>query len=89
MTEHDKVALLNMINKTSELMQELIKSQEKIINSNGVKYFKIKIVSDLHGIINELIKTAEYNSCKVIWEGNKAVKIVENEDEKGEKENEK
>jgi hypothetical protein len=78
MTEHDKLALLNMINKTSELMLEVIKSQEEIINANGIKYFKI--VSDLHGIIHELIKTAEYNNCKVIWKDYKAVKIVEKED---------
>lgn len=79
MTEHDKLALLNMINKTSELMQDIIKAQEEIINANGTKYFKI--VSDLHGIIHELIKTAEYNNCKVIWKDYKAVKI----EEKGEK----
>ena len=80
MTEHDKLALLNMINKTSELMQKIIKSQEEIINANGIKYFKI--ISDLLGIIHELIKTAESKGCKVIWEDYKAVKIVEKEDEK-------
>ena len=83
MTEHDKLALLKMLNKTSELMQGIIKSQDEITNSMGVKYFKIKIVSDLHGIIHELIKIAESKGCQVIWEGKQAVKIVE----KGDKEN--
>lgn len=83
MTENDKIALLNMINTTSDALQNVIAAETEIINANGVKYFKI--VSDLHGIIHELIKTAEYNNCKVIWEDYKAVKIVE----KGDKEDEK
>lgn len=77
MTEHDKLALLNMINTASDALQNVIAAEKEIINAKDVKYFKI--VSDLHGIIHELIKTAEYNNCKVIWEDYKAVKIVEKE----------
>ena len=74
MTEHDKVALLNMINTASDALQNVIVAEKEIINANGTKYFKI--VSDLHGIIHELIKTAESKGCKIIWEDYKAVKIV-------------
>lgn len=81
MTEHDKLALLNMINTASDALQNVIAAEKEIINANGTKYFKI--VSDLHGIIHELIKIAEAKGCKVIWEDYKAVKIVEKED-KGE-----
>jgi hypothetical protein len=83
MTEHDKVALLNMINTASDALQHVIAAEKEIINANGTKYFKI--VSDLHGIIHELIKTAELNECKVIWEDYKAVKIVEKEGKEDEK----
>ena len=80
MAEHDKLALLKMINETSELIQLIIKSHEEITKANGSKYFRI--VSDLIKIIHELIKTAEYNNCEVIFEGYKAVKIVEIEGKK-------
>lgn len=79
MTDHDKLALLSMLNTASDALQNVIAAEKEIINSSGVKYFKI--VSDLHGIIHELIKIAEYNNCKVIWKDYKAVKI----EEKGEK----
>lgn len=83
MTENDKLALLNMINKASEALQNVIAAEKEIINANGIKYFKI--VSDLHGIIHGLIKTVESKGCKVIWEDYKAIKIVEKEDEEDEK----
>jgi hypothetical protein len=83
MTENDKLALLNMINTASDALQNVIAAEKEIINANGTKYFKI--VSDLHGIIHELIKTAESKGCKVIWEDYKAVKIVEKEDKEDEK----
>lgn len=81
MTEHDKLALLSMLNTASDALQNVIAAEKEIINAKDVKYFKI--VSDLHGIIHELIKIAEAKGCKVIWEDYKAVKIVEKED-KGE-----
>lgn len=84
MTEHDKLALLNMINKASEALQNVI-AAEKDDDENDllptIDYFKIK--SCWHGIIHELIKIAESKGCKVIWEDYKAIKIVEKED-KGE-----
>lgn len=83
MTEHDKLALLNMINTAADALQNVIAAEKEIINANGVKYFKI--VSDLHGIIHEVIKIAEANECKVIWEGYKAVKIEEKEGKENEK----
>jgi hypothetical protein len=78
MSEHDKLALLSMLNTAADALQNVIAAEKEIINANGTKYFKI--VTDLHGIIHELIKTAEYNNCKVIWKDYKAVKIVENGD---------
>ena len=62
-----------------EIIKRRLENEEEIINAKDVKYFKI--VSGLHGIIHELIKTAESKGCKVIWEDYKAVKIVEKEEE--------
>lgn len=84
MTEHDKVALLNMINKASEALQHVIAAEEDDDENDllpTIDYFKIK--SCWHGIIHALINEAEAKGCKVIWEGYKAIKIVEKED-KGE-----
>lgn len=81
MTEHDKLALLNMINKASEALQHVIAAEEDDDENDllpTIDYFKIK--SCWHEIIHALIKEAESNECKVIWEGYKAVKIVEKED---------
>lgn len=84
MTEHDKLALLNMINKASEALQNVIAAEEdKNDLLPTIDYFKIK--SCWHEIIHALINEAEAKGCKVIWEGYWAVKIVE----KGDKENEK
>jgi len=69
MTEHDKLALLETLNAASKILQKVIEVDD--LN----KYFTLK--SGLHGIIHELIKDAESEGCKVIWEGNQAVKIVE------------
>lgn len=78
MTEHDKLALLNMINTASDALQNVIAAEE---DENDllptIDYFKIK--SCWHGIIHALINEAEANGCKVIWEGYKAVDIVEKE----------
>lgn len=84
MKEHDKLALLNMINKASEALQHVIAAEaEEDDDENDllptIDYFKIK--SCWHGIIHALINEAEANGCKVIWEGYKAIKIVEKEDE--------
>lgn len=86
MTEHDKLALLNMINKASEALQHVIAAEADDDENDllpTIDYFKIK--SCLHGIIHELIKTAESKGCKVIWEGYKAVRIVEKEGKEDEK----
>lgn len=59
-------------------------TENEISDFNDViEYHKIKL--DLHVTIHELIKDAESRGYKVIWEGKKAVKIVEN----GDKENDK
>jgi hypothetical protein len=82
MTEHDKLALLNMINKASEALQHVIAAEEDDDENDllsNIDYFKIK--SCWHGIIHALINEAEAKGCKVIWEDYKAVKI----EEKGEK----
>lgn len=81
MTEHDKLALLNMINKASEALQHVIAAEEDDDENDlllTIDYFKIK--SCWHSIIHALINAAEAKGCKVIWEGYKAVKIVEKED---------
>lgn len=77
MTENDKAALLETLNYASKIFQSVIEVDD--LN----KYFTLK--ADLHEIIHELIKDAESRGYKVIWEGKKAVKIVEN----GDKENER
>jgi hypothetical protein len=77
MTENDKVALLNTLNDASKILQHVIEVDD--LN----KYFKLK--SGLHEIIHELIKDADSEGYKVIWEGKKAVKIVEKEDKENER----
>jgi len=72
MTEYDKVALLNMINKVSEALQHVIAAEEK---DDSIDLSKLK--SCYQGIIHDSIEMAESEGCKVIWEGNQAVKIVE------------
>jgi hypothetical protein len=72
MTENDKIALLNTLNDASKILQHVIEVDD--LN----KYFKLK--SGLHEIIHKLIEDAESEGYKVIWEGKKAVKIVEKED---------
>lgn len=85
MTEHDKLALLNMINKASEALQHVIAAEEDDENDllPTIDYFKIK--SCWHEIIHALINEAEAKGCKVIWEDYKAVKIVEKEGKENEK----
>lgn len=75
MTENDKVELLKWLNKASEAMQH-------VYSHDVIRYFKLK--QGWKEIIQELTKIAESRGYKVIWEGKKAVKIVE----KGDKENE-
>lgn len=76
MTENDKIELLNTLNKASEALQH-VETEEISDNYDVIEYFKLK--SALHEIIQLSVKRAEYNDCKVIWEGYKAVKIVEKE----------
>lgn len=80
MTEHDKLALLNLINSMSESLQYIIAAEEK---DDSIDLSKLK--SCYQGIIHDSIEMAESEGCEVVWKGNQAVKIVE----KGEKENEK
>lgn len=86
MTEHDKLALLNMINKASEALQHVIAAEEDDDENDllpTIDYFKIK--SGWQKIVYELIKIAESRGYKVIWEGYKAVDIVEKEGKENEK----
>jgi anaerobic ribonucleoside-triphosphate reductase len=69
MTENDKAELLKWLNKAVENYQRVI------ITEDLNKYFEIK--SGWQEIVYKLIKMAESEGCKVIWEGNQAVKIVE------------
>jgi hypothetical protein len=77
MTENDKAELLKWLNKAVENYQRVIITED--IN----EYFKLK--SGWQEIVYQLIKIAESNECKIIWEGYKAVKIVENGDKEDEK----
>jgi hypothetical protein len=77
MTEDDKAELLKWLNKAVENYQRVI------ITEDVNKYFKLK--SGWQEIVYKLIKIAESNECKIIWEGYKAVKIVENGDKEDEK----
>lgn len=72
MTENDKVELLKWLNKAVENYQHVI------ITEDVNKYFKLKL--GWNEIVYELIKIAESEGYKVIWEGYKAVKIVEKGD---------
>ena len=83
MTERDKLALLYMINKTSDTLQYVIAAEDKIDNNDTIEYFKIK--SGLKRLIKEFTKEAESKGLEVIWKDNKAVKIVEKGDEENEK----
>lgn len=75
MTEHDKLALLYMINKTQEVLQHVIKLEEKLDNNDASKYFRIE--SDLHGLIKAFTEESEAKGCEVVWKDNQAIKIVE------------
>ena len=77
MTENDKAELLKWLNKAVENYQSVI------ITDNLNKYFTLK--SGWQKIVYELIQIAETRGYKVIWEGYKAVKIVEKEDKEDEK----
>jgi hypothetical protein len=77
MTENDKAELLKWLNKAVENYQRVI------ITEDVNKYFKLK--AGWQEIVYKLIKIAESEGYKVIWEGLKAVKI----EEKGDKEDEK
>jgi anaerobic ribonucleoside-triphosphate reductase len=77
MTEDDKAELLKWLNKAVENYQRVI------ITEDLNKYFEIK--SGWQEIVYKLIKMAESEGYKVIWEGYKAVKIVEKEGKENEK----
>jgi anaerobic ribonucleoside-triphosphate reductase len=77
MTENDKAELLKWLNKAVENYQRVI------ITEDLNKYFEIK--SGWQEIVYKLIKMAESEGYKVIWEGYKAVKIVEKEGKEDEK----
>jgi anaerobic ribonucleoside-triphosphate reductase len=77
MTENDKAELLKWLNKAVENYQRVI------ITEDLNKYFEIK--SGWQEIVYKLIKMAESEGYKVIWEGYKAVKIVEKEGKENEK----
>jgi anaerobic ribonucleoside-triphosphate reductase len=77
MTEDDKAELLKWLNKAVENYQRVI------ITEDLNKYFEIK--SGWQEIVYKLIKMAESRGYKVIWEGYKAVKIVEKEGKENEK----
>lgn len=77
MTEDDKAELLKWLNKSVENYQRVI------ITEDLNKYFEIK--SGWQEIVYKLIKMAESEGYKVIWEGYKAVKIVEKEGKENEK----
>lgn len=77
MTEHDKLALLNMINSVSKSLQYIIAAEEK---DNSIDYSKLK--SCYQEIIHDSIEVAEEKGCEVVWENNQAIKIVEKGDEK-------
>jgi anaerobic ribonucleoside-triphosphate reductase len=81
MTENDKAELLKWLNKAVENYQRVI------ITEDLNKYFEIK--SGWQEIVYKLIKMAESEGYKVIWEGYKAVKIVEKEEENDGKTKEK
>jgi hypothetical protein len=77
MTENDKAELLKWLNKAIENYKSVIEVDD--LN----KYFKLK--AGWHEIVYKLIKIVESEGYKVIWEGYKAVKIVEKEDKEDDK----
>lgn len=70
MTENDKAELLEMLNKAAENYKNEISAEAE---------------SRWRNLIDKLINIAETRGYKIIWEGYKAVKIVEKEDKEDDK----
>lgn len=98
MTENDKIALLNDINSTTKNLDYFIKKRkethEKLLQlENGEKIDNIielelhifAVINTLHDLIHAYIKEATSEGYEVIWEGKKAVKIVEKEEKENER----
>lgn len=98
MTENDKVALLNSINSTAKILdyykkarQEIheklltLENGEKIDNTIELELQIFAVINNLHDLIHAYINEAAAEGYEVIWEGKKAVKIVEKEDKENEK----
>ena len=85
MTEHDKLAILNTINKSTTEIKKLIKAENAAADINTAIMIN-DIKNGVYGILKAVIKSCiEENNCKIIWEGLKAIKIIEKEDKEDEK----
>lgn len=98
MTEDNKSELLNHINSTAKILDSfkkelkelhekfiLIENTEEIKNSIDSQLKLINIINSLHKIIHIYIDVADQEGYEFIWEGLKAIKIVEKEDKEDEK----
>lgn len=98
MTENDKKALLRDINGILKILQQAINLRKDIaenillLNSNEVRFNAVntqiellEVFNNLHELVHCYIDVADQEGYEVIWEGKKAVKIVE----KGDKEDER
>lgn len=92
MTENDKKALLRDINGILKILQQAINLRKDIaenillLNSNEVRFNAVntqiellEVFNNLHELVHCYIDVADQEGYEVIWEGKKAVKIVERE----------
>ena len=98
MTENDKIALLNDINTTAKMLdccrkkrketgEKLLQleNREKIANTIELQLNIFTVINTLHDLMHAYINAAASEGYEIIWEGCKAVDIVEKEGEENEK----
>lgn len=98
MTENDKKALLRDINGIFKILQQArnlrmnIAENILLLNSNEVRFNAVntqiellEVFNNLHELAHCYIDVADQEGYEFIWEGHKAVKIVEKEDKEDEK----
>ena len=84
MTEHDKLKILNIINNSTAEIKKLIKEENEAADINTAMTIN-NIKNGVYSILMLIIKSdVEEKNCTIIWEGLKAVKIIEKEDTENE-----
>ena len=77
MTEHNKLVILNTINKSTTEIKKLIKAENEASDIDTAMIIN-NVKNGIYSILKLIIKSdVEEKNCIIIWEGLKAVKIVE------------